>query len=35
MLDTYITSLLNIDRDTIDIVQKGIGEIKSGMRPTS
>ena len=36
MLDTYIISLLDIYRDTtIDIVEKGIGRNKVGMRPTS
>ena len=35
MLDTYIISLLDIYTDTMDIVEKGIGEIKSGIRPTS
>ena len=28
MLDTYIKSLINIYRDTIDIVEKGIGRNK-------
>ena len=35
MLDTYIKQLLYIYRETIDIVEKGMEEIKSSMRLTS
>ena len=33
MLDTYIISLLYIYRDTIDIVEKRMEEIKLGVQP--
>ena len=35
MLDTYIISILNIYRDTMDIVEKGIGGNKEGMQTES
>ena len=35
MLDSYIISLLDTFRDIIDFIEKAIGALKSGTRPTS